>query len=342
MAAPLPRRGRSATTDRDILNLARSTQSLPSAATQPRNLVSRVSSRAVYPEGQSFNGSFSRGQRVVDARKLAANPNDGFSTNRRQFPPRPAALGALDARSLAASGDQQSGSPAFRSKFPTRSSAPLGDRQAGPGPRAIRRPGFSDRKNARGGQRSRRRGGNYDNTSQAKEDWEVDELDYLEKKLQSEQVDYQEFTPDVVNLETLAGLGPAIAVSEWGMSEVVGDKLIRLEKMKELEKPPPLARLTRPTPPSSTAPADESGAPEQKDQNKAKGLEKMTDPRPLTAQRKGSLVKELLSGQYPMMGAKQSKGPVIDGVWKYGNRNETYPTSNASKLVKKVARLVPA
>lgn len=175
-----------------------------------------------------------------------------------------------------------------------------------------------------------------------KEDWEVDELEYLEKKLQSEQVDYQEFTPDVVNLESLAGLGPAVAVSEWGMSEVVGDKLIRLEKMKELEKPPPLARLTRRTPPLSITAGDEIGTPEQKDQNKAKDLKTTTEPHPLTAQRKGSLVKELLSGQYPMMGAKQSRGPVIDRVWKYGNRNETYPTSNASKLVKKVARLVPA
>lgn len=175
-----------------------------------------------------------------------------------------------------------------------------------------------------------------------KEDWELDELEYLEKKLQSEQVDYQEFTPDVVNLESLAGLGPAVAVSEWGMSEVVGDKLNRLEKMKELEKPPPLARLTRRTPPLSINAGDEIGTPEQKDQNKAKDLKTTTEPYPLTAQRKGSLVKELLSGQYPMMGAKQSRGPVIDRVWKYGNRNETYPTSNASKLVKKVARLVPA
>lgn len=175
-----------------------------------------------------------------------------------------------------------------------------------------------------------------------KEDWEADELDYLEKKLQSEQVEYQDFTPDVVNLETLAGMGPAVAVSDWGMSEVVGDKIIRLEKMKELEKPPPLARLTRRTPPSSTTVADETGTSEQKDQSKVKGLKKMADSRPLTAQRKGSLVKQLLSGQYPMMGAKESKGPVIDGVWKYGSRNETYLTSNASKLVKKVARLVPA
>lgn len=228
--------------------------------------------------------------------------------------------------------------------MPPRSSAPVGDRHAGPGSRAIRRPGFGDRKNARGGQRSRRRGGNYDgNTSQVKEDWEADELDYLEKKLQSEQVDYQEFTPDAVNLETLTGMGPAVAVSDWGMSEVVGDKLIRLEKMKELEKPPPLARLTRRTPPSSTTAADESGTSEQKDQNKVKGLKKSADSRPhLTAQRKGSLVKQLLSGQYPMMSAKESKGPIIDGVWKYGSRNETYLTSNASKLVKKVARLVPA
>lgn len=340
MAAP--RRGRSATTDRDIFNLARSTQSLPSAATQPRNLVSRVSSRGVYPEGQAFNASSSRGHGVVDARKLAANPTDGFSPNRRLFPPRPAALGALDARSIAASVNQQTGSPAFRSRFPPRNSAPLGDRQAAPGPRTIRRPGFSDRKNARGGQRSRRRGGNYDNTSQAKEDWEADELDYLEKKLQSEQVNYQEFTPDVVNLETLAGLGPAVAVSEWGLSEVVGDKLIRLEKTEELEKPPPLARLTRRAPSSSTVAAHESSAPEQKDQDKAKRLERMAGPRPLTAQRKGSLVKDLLSGHYPMMDANQSKGRVIDGVWKYGIRNETYHTRNASKLVKKVARLVPA
>lgn len=155
-------------------------------------------------------------------------------------------------------------------------------------------------------------------------------------------MDYQEFTPDEVNLEILAGLGPAVAVSDWGMSEVVGDKLIRLEKMKELEKPPPLARLTRRTPPSPSAVVDESGTPEQKDRKKAKGLKEMADPHPLTAQRKGSLVKELLSGQYPMMGAKQSEGPVIDGVWKYGSRNETYLTSNARKLVKKVARLVPA
>lgn len=228
--------------------------------------------------------------------------------------------------------------------MPLRSSAPIGDRQAGPGPRAIRRPGFGDRKNARGGQRSRRRGGNYDrNTSQVKEDWEADELDYLQKKLQSEQVEYQEFTPDAVNLETLTGMGPSVAVSDWGMSEVVGDKLMRLEKMKELEKPPPLARLTRRTPHSSTTAADESDTSEQKDQNKVKGLKKMADSRPhLTAQRKGSLVKQLLSGQYPMMSAKESKGPIIDGVWKYGSRNETYLTNNASKLVKKVARLVPA
>lgn len=228
--------------------------------------------------------------------------------------------------------------------MPPRSSAPIGDRQAGPGPRTIRRPGFGDRKNARGGQRSRRRGGNYDgNASQVKEDWEADELDYLEKKLQSEQAEYQEFTPDAVNLDTLTGMGPAVAVTDWGMSEVVGDKLIRLEKMKQLEKRPPLARLTRRTPPPSTTAADESGTSEQKDQNKVnKGLKKMADSDPLTAQRKGSLVKQLLSGQYPMMSAKQSKGPIIDGVWKYGSRNETYLTSNASKLVKKVARLVPA
>lgn len=226
--------------------------------------------------------------------------------------------------------------------MPPRNSALIGDRQAGPGPLAIRRrPAFSNRKNARGGQRSRRRGGKYDgNISQVKEDWEADELDYLEKKLQSEQVEYQEFTPDVVNLETLAGMGPAVAMSDWGMSEVVGDKLIRLEKMKELENPPPLARLTRRPLPSSTTAAEESGIPEQKDQNRVKGLKKMADSRPLTAQRKGSLVKQLLSGQYPMMGAKESKGPVIDGVWKYGSRNETYLTSNVSKLVKKVARLV--
>lgn len=227
--------------------------------------------------------------------------------------------------------------------MPPRSSALIGGGQAGLGPRTIRRPGFGDRKNARGGQRSRRRGGKYDgNTSQVKEDWEADELDYLEKKLQSEQVEYQEFTPDAVNLETLTGMGPAVAVSGWGMSEVVGDKLMRLEKMKELENPPPLARLTRRKPPSSTTAAQESGASEQKDQNKVKGLKKLADSHPLTAQRKGSLVKQLLSGQYPMMSAKESKGPIIDGVWKYGSRNETYLTSNASKLVKKVARLVPA
>lgn len=231
--------------------------------------------------------------------------------------------------------------------MPPRNSAPIGDRQAGPGPRTTRRPGFGDRKNARGGQRSRRRGGKYDgNTSQVKEDWEADELDYLEKKLQSEQVDYQEFTPDAINLETLTGMGPAVAVSDWGMSEVVGDKLVRLEKMKELEKRPPLARLTRRrTPPSSTtAAADGSGTSEQKGQNKVKGLKKkMADSSlPLTAQRKGWLVKQLLSGQYPIMSAKESEGPILDGVWKYGSRNETYLTSNASKLVKKVARLVPA
>ena len=173
-----------------------------------------------------------------------------------------------------------------------------------------------------------------------KEDWEADELDYLEKKLQREQVEYQEFTPDVVNLETLAGMGPAVAMSDWGMSEVVGDELIRLEKIEELEKPPPLARLTRRPPFSSTTAAEESGILEQKDQNRVKDLKKMADSRPLTAQRKGSLVKQLLSGQYPVMGAKESKGPVIDGVWKYGSRNESYLTSNVSKLVKKVARLV--
>lgn len=231
--------------------------------------------------------------------------------------------------------------------MPPRSSAPIGDRQAGSGPRDIRRSGFGNRKNARGDQRSRRRGGNYDgNTSQLKEDWEADERDYLEKKLQSEQVEYQEFTPDAVNLETLTGMGPAVAVTDWGMSEVVGDKLIRLEKMKELEKRPPLARLTRrmPSPSTTTTAADGSGtSAEQKDQNKVKGLKKKSaDSHPLSAQRKGSLVKQLLSGQYPMMSAKERKGPIIDGVWKYGSRNETYLTSNASKLVKKVARLVSA
>ncbi len=212
-----------------------------------------------------------------------------------------------------------------------------------------------------GPKRTPRRGGRASSGPRTKgSGWSTEELEYLAAQAESEEQDYVDFEPEEVSLDNLRGNGPSLAMGTWGMSELVGERLGRIERMRA-ERELGVVFLQRKKKYAAEEAAENAGDEEGDDaavENMKKSATTQTipskgddasdepkeDTHPLTEEEKGEFVKRLLGGQYVMGGGVGSGGQhssVIKNIWRQASRNESYTPANGELLVGKVGMLLP-
>lgn len=163
-------------------------------------------------------------------------------------------------------------------------------------------------------------------------------------ELEEEGVEKDYEPPAEISLESLAGYGPGISVGEFGMSEVLGDRVRgaqgRLER--ERERREVLSTTWVEGENYKYHSKDEREAVEhivQKAQHGPQGEEEDNKGDLITPEQGNQLVEELFRGSYTIGGGKE------DGVFGELRRklgvNESYLPENGEKVVKKVKAMMP-
>ncbi|KAI4168451.1 MAG: hypothetical protein LQ343_006402 [Gyalolechia ehrenbergii] len=161
------------------------------------------------------------------------------------------------------------------------------------------------------------------------------------------------YTPTEITLESLQGMGPALACGEWGMSETVGEKMIQVNKAQTEydERINELAQkwaegvfchfrskqerdhTTKTVERNLAGVGDNAKLGEEKDKEKM-GL---MDTRMEEETRK--LATRLLKGDYYI--GPLGKGPTAEFLERYTSKNETYLPKDRQSLAGKVNTLLP-
>lgn len=235
-------------------------------------------------------------------------------------------------------------------------------------PRGPRKDG--SRQNASGGRSRERKKGSgprrtfEKDTETSDPEWNTEELDYLEAKLQSDHQPVTAFLPTPISQDLLTGMGPALAVDQRSMTETIHQSLSQIQKTRDLalERVEKLARMQigglKPicrnkqelealqkrveqilagdnhnnNAPSPTNPPQPQLEPHLQDP--------ATDPNPdpIPEEIKSALVHRLLGGEYTMR--HPTEGDVASDVERQAHRNTTYLPKDGHSLVRKFKTLM--
>lgn len=193
------------------------------------------------------------------------------------------------------------------------------------------------RRRKRGAEDSFNRGGR---KGPAQKVWTEEEQQYLKEKAKQESQKSLEYEPADLSRETFTGMGPATASDEWGMSEMLGERLLLARKHLDRE----FIQWD-----SKEQKADVMAVVEKL---KAVRAAKPTDGDEQIAQRATStsgngdqqaqaLMQKLLGGSYDKF-KRSGEKDVLGLVERYVHRNDSYYPDDEKSLLKKVRSILPA
>jgi len=204
----------------------------------------------------------------------------------------------------------------------------------GDGAEPRRRKGKNGR-GARGGGGTR---GDRDDSSAFNEPiWNEEEEEYFKQKRKAEAPQTLEFNPINVTRDALSGVGPAFSSGEWGLSEVLGERLLLANRSlngefvqwdSKEQKADVMTLVER----LKTLEEQEK---HDKEGNKGKSLV------PETEDQTQVLMQKLLGGTYQMVKPQQEKD-ILGNVARHVGRNESYFPDDQRILLEKVRSILPA
>lgn len=189
---------------------------------------------------------------------------------------------------------------------------------------------------------------------QREPDWNMEELDYLEAKQKAESGALVAYQPEKVTHEALNGMGPAVALGQWGMSEVIHECLNTIDWKRELDsfQVGLVARMQVEGLPIGHGNKTQGEAIQRRVAQMLAGVdatpslrrrepteESVHDGHLFSDAQKQELLQKLLGGRYTMKHAEA--GDVVGHVERHAHRNEGYFPEDGNSLVRTVRALIP-
>ena len=255
--------------------------------------------------------------------------------NFQQRPPREES--ARSTRTQRSENVGQSLQAGFGTRTPRGEGPPPG-RSRGGRSRASQDSGHSDLRRrkpfARGGSDRR------DNSGPQKEIWTEEEQQYLNEKAERKSPKAVEYEPVEFGRETFTGMGPATASDEWGMSEMLGERLLLARKYLDREfiqwdsreqKADVMAVVEK-------LKAVRGAKRTVGDEKKAKEATSVSGDGDQQAQ---ALMQKLFGGSYDKF-KRLGEKDVLGHVERHVHRNDSYFPDDEKSLLEKVRSILPA
>lgn len=188
--------------------------------------------------------------------------------------------------------------------------------------------------------RRRKRGasGGSDRTGRRAPDkieWTEEEQQYLKEKAKRKSPQALDFEPAKFSRETFTGVGPATASDEWGMSEMLRERMLLAKKYLDREfiqwdskeqKADVMAMVEKFKATQGTEPTN--------------GSEERAETVGHGDQQAQALMQKLFGGNYEKFKRPQEKD-VVGNVETYVHRNDSYYPDDEKSLLRKVRSIVP-
>ena len=170
--------------------------------------------------------------------------------------------------------------------------------------------------------------------------WTEEEQQYFKEKTERESQKSLEYEPAALSRETFTGMGPATASDEWGMSEMLGERLLRAREHLDQDfvqwdskeqKADVMAVVAKLKAVRTATPTD-GGA------GTAQGA---TSKSGIIDQQAQALMQKLLGGNYDKF-KRSGEKDVLGLVERYVHRNDSYFPDDERSLLEKVRSILPA
>ena len=297
------------------------------------------SERSIFPSRNLQGENGNRGHPIEDMNRLrqhSTRRENGF----QQYPPREGS-----ARYNSTGGE--TASQAYQTRFPKNQANFQPSRDEG----RSQRPGRSRTGRSRASRdsddsepRRRKRGaeGGFDRGNRngpKKETWTAEELQYLKEKVERESPTSSDFEPLEMNKETFTGIAPATASDEWGMSEMLGERLLLARKHLDQEfiqwdskeqKADVMAVVEK-------LKAVRRGGNTDRDVETAKRASPVAGSGDQQAQ---ALMQKLFAGEYAKF-KRPGENDVLGHVERHVHRNDSFYPDDEKSLLEKVRSILP-
>ncbi|KAK4690297.1 hypothetical protein P7C71_g6461, partial [Lecanoromycetidae sp. Uapishka_2] len=167
--------------------------------------------------------------------------------------------------------------------------------------------------------------------------WNEEEEEYFAQKRKAEAPQSLPFEPGNITPETYSGAGPPIASSAFGMSEMLGERLLLAKKYLEKAFIQWDSKEQKADVMTLVARLGTVQGQENNDQNNKKG--EIIPPK--TAKQTEELMQKLFGGKYEMVKPRQGKD-ILGNVAMHIDRNESYFPDDQRILLEKVRSILPA
>ncbi|CAL8575268.1 hypothetical protein XPA_001203 [Xanthoria parietina] len=161
------------------------------------------------------------------------------------------------------------------------------------------------------------------------------------------------YMPRDMSLDTLQGMGPALACGEWGLNETIGERLIQVnrkqdeydERIEELAQKIGQGEFCHFTSKQErvdtmkTVERNLAGQGENATLDEDQEKEKMALMDARMAEERAKLATRLLKGEYYV--GPLGKGPTAELLERYTQKNETYMPKDSQALAGKIRTLLP-
>ena len=170
--------------------------------------------------------------------------------------------------------------------------------------------------------------------------WTAEEEQYLKEKTGRESAKFLEYEPLELHKETFTGMAPATASDEWGMSEMLGERLLLARKYLDQEfiqwdsreqKADVMAVVEK-------LKAVRQGGKAKGDGEKAKGPSSVSGS---GNQRAQALMQKLFAGEYAKF-KRPTQNDVLGHVERHVHRNDSFYPDDEKSLLEKVRSILPA
>jgi len=173
-------------------------------------------------------------------------------------------------------------------------------------------------------------GNDYGGKTSVEEMYNEKEKEYVKQKRNREATNSTAYEPGDVSRETFSGVGPAVVSGEWGMREVLGERLLLAKKYLDGDYVEWHSKEQK---------ADVMTLVETLKHGKK------LNPSPSLSveaeQQTQNLMQKLLGGKYEFTKPQQGKD-ILGNVARHTDRNESYYPVDQQSLLEKVKSLVPA
>ncbi len=179
-----------------------------------------------------------------------------------------------------------------------------------------------------------------DRSGPAQKVWTEEEQQYLKEKAERESPQSLIYEPTKLSKETFTGMGPATASDEWGMSEMLGERLLLAKKYLDQEfiqwdskeqKADVMAVVEK-------LKAIRRAKPTDGDEKEAKENTSVSADGDQQAQ---ALMQKLVGGSYEKF-KKLGEKDIVGHVERYVHRNDSYYPNDEKSLLEKVRTILPA